>query len=140
MAKTIPLIFIDADVLIDLLTGRVPFAYDAADLFQLIADQKCRGCISSLTLLNTHYLLKKFMSEDQIRHHLHSIMKLVEVMPVGANEVGKALDSDWSDFEDAVQYFTAISAQAESIITRNKKDFLKSTIPVFSASTYSEKF
>ena len=140
MAILIPRIFIDTDVLVDLLSGRVPFAYDAGDLFQLIADKKCSGCISSLTLLNTHYLLKKFMSEDRIRHHLNTIINLVDVVPIGASEVQKALTSDWADLEDAMQYFAAMSAKAESIITRNKKDFLKSTIPVFSPSTYTEKF
>jgi len=80
------------------------------------------------------------MSEDRIRHHLNTIMNLVDVVPIGADELQKALISDWADLEDSVQYFAAMSAKAEFVITRNKKDFLKSSIPVFSPSAYTEKF
>jgi predicted nucleic acid-binding protein len=140
MGKEVSTIFIDTNVLVDLLSGRRPYAYEAADLFQLIVEKKCEGIVSSLTLLNTHYLLKKFMKEDRIRIHLEEIISLVAVAPVGADELFSALRSGWPDFEDAVQYFTSLAAHATAIVTRNSKDFLKSSIPVLTPVAFTDKF
>lgn len=67
---------------------------------------------------------------------LNSIRLLVEVLPTDDEVISTSLQSDFSDFEDAVQYNTAISGNASIIITRNPKDFGKSTIPVYTPSEF----
>lgn len=55
---------------------------------------------------------------------------------VNEETIEKGLNSDFSDFEDAVQYFSALQSGCTVIITRNGKDFRKSTIPIMTADEY----
>ena len=58
-------------------------------------------------------------------------MSFISVCDLQADVVIKSLDSDWQDYEDSVQSMTAMDTFANCIITRNKKDFRKSVIPVY---------
>jgi predicted nucleic acid-binding protein len=131
-------IFIDTNVLIDLLAKREPRYYDAACLFELSYRQEVRLALSSLSLVNAHYVLKKSISEQKIREKLHHICSnsVCRAIPLTQDIVAKALLSPFKDFEDAVQYFSALAASSDFIITSNEKDFKNSNIPVVNATGF----
>lgn len=92
--------------------------------------------ISALTFANTYYLLSRHYKADDAKKILIKFKILIEVLPVDDKILELALVSDFNDFEDAIQYHTALEGNLDMIITRNKKDFKHSKLPVMTAAEY----
>jgi predicted nucleic acid-binding protein len=131
-------IFIDANILIDLLTDREPFASDAALLFEQIATGKLLACTSANCLANVYYVLSSATKQRNVREKIGELIRLLEVVPTDSEILNKALSSDFRDFEDAIQYYSALECDARYIVTRNPKDFKKSRLRVVDAREMSE--
>lgn len=129
-------LFVDTNIVLDLLSKRKPHYYDAAKLFSLADKQQIELAVSSLTFVNAHYILCKEMSDTKARAILRRFKILVKVLPLDDKIIDLSLNADFADFEDAIQYFTALESQLEIIITRNIKDFKLSEIPVMTAGEY----
>ncbi|MEO6302318.1 MAG: PIN domain-containing protein, partial [Bacteroidia bacterium] len=132
-------IFVDTDVCLDLLSGRKPFNAVAEKLFSLADLGKIKICVSSLSFANIDYVLRSQYSANNSRQTLARFKILVTVLPVDTRTIDLAIASDFSDFEDAIQYFSAIENGITIIVTRNIKDFKKSTIKVVTPETYLAK-
>jgi predicted nucleic acid-binding protein len=133
-------IFIDSDILLDLLAKREPHYTFAAKLFTLIDQRKIIGYTSPIVFANLHYLLRKLTSNALALKSLRKLKTLVNILPVDERVIEQALNSDFTDFEDAIQYFTAINNGVNLILTRNKTDFKKSKIPVTTAEEFLKSF
>lgn len=130
-------LLIDTNTVIDLLSKRENFYDEAADLFSRADRKELNLVISSLTFANTNYILTKLKSAKEAREILRKFKVLVEVLSLDDKITELALsDDDLPDFEDGLQYYSAIENQIDIIITRNKKDFKNSKIPVLSAKEY----
>ena len=129
-------LLIDTNIIIDLLAKREQFYEEAQELFTLADEKNLSLFISALSFANTHFILTKHLSADGARKTLIKFKTLVEVLPFDDKILELALASDFNDFEDAIQYYTALDNKVEIIITRNKKDFKKSTLPVLTAKEY----
>ena len=132
-------VFVDTNIVIDLLQKRDEFYKEAQELFTLADRKKVKLYISPLTFANTYYILSRFYSSDEAKKILSKFKVLVEVLPTTDKIIELALASDFKDFEDAIQFYTALESSLEAIITRNKKDFKNNLIPVFSAKEYLNK-
>ena len=128
-------IFLDTNIVIDYLSNRIPFGEDALRIFSL-PPQQCQLCISALSFTTIFYVLRKHFNRSELLEMLNSLKLLVEVLPTDEDVISSSLQSDFSDFEDAVQYHTALYGNASFIITRNTKDFGQSTIPVYTPSEF----
>ena len=129
-------ILVDTNIIIDLLSKREEFYKEAQELFTLADQNKVKLYISSLTIANTHYLLARNNKLDEARKILIKFKVLVKVLPMDDKILELALVSDFKDFEDAIQYHTALENDLDIIITRNKKDFKSSVLPVFTANEF----
>ena len=130
-------LFIDTDVIIDFLIDRKPFSREAAIIFTLIEQKRLKGYSSSLTFSNLYYVLRKIESHNKVISKLDSLSKMVGILKVEEQTIKKALISGFSDFEDSIQYFSAIdSKKIDVIITRNIKDFKKSEIPIMTPGDF----
>jgi predicted nucleic acid-binding protein len=129
-------ILLDTNIVIDLLASREPFYAEAAELFTLADKKTIKLSISALSLANTHYILAKFTNDQEARRILRNFKVIVTVFPLDEKIVELALNSDFKDFEDAIQYFTAIENDQKLIVTRNKSDFKDSKIPVMTAGEF----
>lgn len=130
-------LLIDTNIVIDLLSKRDKFYDEAADLFSRADKKELQLTISSLTFANTNYILSKLKSPKEARAILRKFKVLVELLSLDDKITELALSDDgFTDFEDALQYYSAIENQVEAIITRNKKDFKKSKIPVLTANEF----
>lgn len=132
-------VFVDTNIIIDLLAKREPFYKDAQDLFTLSDKKEIELCISSLSFANAYYSIAKHHKEVDAKKYLSKFKVLVTVFPLEDKAIELALASDFTDFEDGLQYFIAMDNEAEIIITRNKKDFKSSKIPVMTAGEYLNK-
>jgi len=132
-------LFTDTNIVIDLLARREPYYKESAALFSLADRKKIEISISSLTLANTSYVLLKQLSAKKVKEILRKLRLVVNVLPLDNKIIGLALnDETFKDFEDGLQYFTAIENEQEIIITRNLKDYKMSQIPVMTARQFLE--
>jgi len=129
-------LLVDTNIVIDLLAKREKFLTEAQELFTLSDKKEVKLYVSSLTFANTHYILSQSLKIDDSRKILRKFKVLVEVLPMDDKIIDLSLDSDFKDFEDAIQYYTALENNLELILTRNLKDFRLSRIPVLTAKDY----
>jgi predicted nucleic acid-binding protein len=132
-------LLVDTNIVVDLLTRREDFYREAQDLFTLSDEGKVKLLVSSLTFVNTHYLLNRHKNKDESRKILIKFKVLVEVAKLDDKIIELALASDFTDFEDAIQYYTAVENGVDVIITRNLRDFKTSKLPVLTAKEYKIK-
>jgi predicted nucleic acid-binding protein len=131
--------FVDTNIVIDLLSRRAPFFDEAAVLFSLADKKQIELTVSSLTIANTGYTLLRQMDSTKAKSILRKLRMIVNMLPLDDKIVGLALnDETFEDFEDGLQYFTAIENGQELIITRNLKDFKNSKLPVMTAKQFIE--
>ncbi|GAB2786567.1 PIN domain nuclease [Rhabdobacter roseus] len=129
-------LLVDTNIVIDLLAKREYFYQEAQELFTLADTNQAELHLSALTVADTHYLLASHYKLNETRKILLKFKVLVTVLPIDDTILELALTSDFKDFEDAVQYYVALKNNVEMIITRNKKDFKNSSLPVLTAREY----
>lgn len=125
--------FIDTNIIIDFISLREPFGANAAKIFNFADMKNISLYTSSNAILTAHYVLRKIFSEEEVREAMDEILELLNILSTDKIVLKNALKSEHKDFEDAVQIFSAYQiSNLDGIITRDKKDFKKSNIPVFS--------
>jgi len=129
-------LFLDCNIVIDLLGEREPFYEPIAKLATLAEKGKIKLVVSPITYATVCYVLSKFESAKVALEKLRRFKVIVEVCTINELVVEKALNSSFPDFEDALQYFSAIDAECNIIITRNGKDFKKSMVPIMTGDEY----
>lgn len=129
-------VFVDSDIVLDLLSSRQPHYDYAAELFSLADQHVIKLYVSSLTFANVNYILSKQLPAGQARKMLLKFKTLVNVLSVNDKVIELALASDFHDFEDAIQYNTAIENGITTLLTRNLKDFKKAEIAILTAQHY----
>ena len=133
--------FIDTDVIIDFIVDRQPFSREAARVFSLIEQKKVRGYTSALCYSNLYYVLSKYASHRKVIARLNELTEFVGILKVDEEIIKSALVSDFKDFEDAVQYYTAHnSKRIDVIITRNINDYKNASLPVMTPETFLKTF
>ena len=95
--------------------------------------------MSSLSVVNAIYVGKKY-ELSVVKRRIKSILSFVSVCDLTAKVVTKALDEEWKDYEDSVQNLSAVEVFADCIVTRNKKDFQNSSIPVYTVEEFMSLF
>ncbi len=132
-------VFIDTDVILDLFLERQPFFEASAGLFMELQAKRLSGSVSPLIFSNLFYILRKELSKEGALDALRKLRLLVGVLPIDSAIVDRALASSFTDFEDAMQYYTAAAHEVDAIITRNKRDFRHSRLPVYTASEWLQE-
>ncbi len=133
-------VLIDTNVILDLLSKREPYYRACQRIFSLGDMKMVDLVISSLSLVNVHYVLNDRMKMKDVRSVVGRFKVLVDTYELNNKIIELALnDLDFKDFEDGIQFYTALEAQCQLIVTRNLKDFKKSSIPVFSPREYLAK-
>ena len=132
-------VFIDTNIAIDLLCERYPWFDDASELFSMADRGEIELFCSSLSLATASYIMEtRKMRRNEIIENLSLFCQLCTPSRVDAEVVQQALLSQFTDFEDALQYFSALTENADIIITRNGNDFALSKLPVMTAAEYLE--
>ena len=122
--------FVDTDVILDLLTRQVPHFHFSAVLFSLAEMGKFELYTSPTVMVNTFYILRKHLGNEAAKNALRKLRIILHVIDSSEKVLDLALNSNFSDFEDAIQYYTALNAGIQAIITRNLKDYKTAEILV----------
>lgn len=129
-------VFLDTNMVLDFLGEREGF-YDAVAKVLTLADKKKIKVFTSPTSIgNTFYVLAKYENAKVALEKIRKFKLLCSISVMDEEVVEKAINSDFKDFEDAMQYYSAISANCDLILTRNEKDFKNSMIPIMNAESY----
>ena len=130
-------ILIDTDVILDFFFDRQPFSDDAALIFSLCEKKKIKGYVTPVIYSNTYYLLRQTAHHDKVINKLKQLLSITDVLTMDKEVVIQALNSGFTDFEDALQNFSALkNGDISVIITRNIKDYKTSKIGVLTPDYY----
>jgi predicted nucleic acid-binding protein len=126
-------LFLDTNILIDLLADRKPYSKFAKEIFLLAEQKKVKLYTSSHSLATCYYILNKYGDDKSIRSALGHLLNIVALVPIDGDMIKKGLQSDHKDFEDSLQVFCAYSIEnIFGIVTRNIKDFKLSAVKAYS--------
>ena len=130
-------VLIDTDVILDFLFDRKPFSEDAAQILSWCENEKIQGFVTSIMLSNIYYLLRKTAKHEKVIENLKMLLNIVDVITTNKDTVLDALHSEFKDFEDALQIFSAQHHnEIKGTITRNIKDYKRSNLVVMEPETY----
>ncbi len=124
-------IFIDTDVILDVVFERKPFFYDSQKILSLVEKNYFIGFTSSLILANCYYIISSSKNKNTAIKTISKLRSILTILPFTDKEIGESLNSNIKDFEDGIQYFITINNGLETIITRNISDYRNIDINVF---------
>lgn len=128
---------IDTCIVIDALQNREPFCADAQRVFLAVANRRAGGSITAKAVTDIYYLMHRYTHGDaQSRRALSAIFALFDILDTAGLDCRRATSSEISDYEDAVMVESAIRAEVDCIVTRNKRDYEKSSVPVYSPAEF----
>ncbi len=132
-------VFLDTNIVLDFLGEREPFFQDAAKIFELWRTEALQLSLSVLTIVNCAYILHKAYSTETMMQKINWLCHSFEITPIDKWSIIQAINNAGFDFEDSVQYFSALSYHPDVIITRDKKGFANADIPVMTPSEFFER-
>ncbi|CAN5258027.1 PIN domain nuclease [soil metagenome] len=124
-------VLIDSDICLDSITARYPYSVNADKLLQAVEDGILTGVVSAESFSNIYYVLRKLSTHQEAIGLLKHLRKIFQIGTVTPEIIEKALSSGWRDFEDAIQHFCAAGEKCDAIVTRNRSDYKKSSLPVY---------
>ncbi|HPI19756.1 MAG TPA: PIN domain-containing protein [Candidatus Kapabacteria bacterium] len=129
-------LFLDTNVVIDLLGEREPFYESSAKIATLADIGKIKIIVSALTYSTVYYLLSRLEDKELVKEKIRKFKVIAETSNLTDKIIDKALSSKFKDFEDSLQYYCALEMRCNMIITRNVKDFKESEILILTPNEY----
>lgn len=129
-------VFLDTNIILDFLSEREDFYEPAAKILTLADMKKIHIFTSPTSIGNAHYILTRYEGVQIAMEKLRKFKILCSISIMNEDVVEKAIFSNFNDFEDAMQYYSALASNCDVIITRNEKDFKDSLLPVMNSNTF----
>ena len=129
-------LFLDTNILIDVIANRKPWVDEALVLLELAKQKKLTLIVADFSFINLAYITRKLFIQEELYALFSDLCLYVKVVEVGGMIIKKSFQKRWKDMEDCVQYLVAKREEADYLITRNEKDFSDSDIPVLSPSEF----
>lgn len=131
-----PRIYIDTNVMLDLLGERVPFYVPIAKIATLADKGQITMVVSALSYATVSYFLGKYENAEKAKEKLRKFKIISEIVDLDEQIIEKGLNSNFADFEDSLQYFSALKSECSILVTRNCKDFKESILPIMTAEEF----
>ncbi len=132
-------LLIDTNVILDVLCNREEFAKSAIQVFKLCEVKKVTGCISALSVANIVYILRKEMTREKVKETVDKLALLFTIVDLKGEDIKKATELDFTDYEDALQSSQATRIKANYIVTRNIKDYKNSKVTAIKPTELLER-
>ncbi|MBK8501987.1 MAG: PIN domain-containing protein [Saprospiraceae bacterium] len=130
-------LFVDSDVIIDFFADREPYINPASRIFELNELGIIQIYISAVSLNNIYYIIRKYLGHKNAIQVIEELVEITEIVGTTKKEIIQALKNEFKDFEDSIQYSSALTVNGiDAIITRNTKDYVNSAIAVFTSESY----
>lgn len=122
-------VLVDTNVLFDVLTVREPFFDASAAIWDMAERGAVSGLVSAISFNNVHYVIRKRAGRRKADEAIRLLRDVFVVVPLDLQVLSQAMDAGFNDFEDAIQFFSAVRGDAEYLLTRNPKHFPQRDIP-----------
>lgn len=133
-------IFLDTNILVDLVAKRNVFVDDAVAIFNHCQNNNIEMFTTSHSIATLHYIAKKLVNEKELRLIIEDLLDTVSIIGVNEITIRKSLKSSHKDFEDAIQIISAQSINnMNCIVTRNIKEYKYTEINVFTPNEFLNK-
>ena len=130
-------VLIDTDVILDFFFDREPFSENASRVLALCEKNEIEGFVTPVIIGNVYYLLSQKAKQQKVIEKLKNLLLILNVVVIDKNSIFLALNSDFNDFEDALQNFAAeTNGEIDVIVTRNTKDYKKSNLAIFNPEAF----
>lgn len=130
-------VLIDTDVILDFFFDREPFSENASKILSLCESKEVIGHITPVIISNVYYLLRQTAKHEKVIEKLTLLISFTEILVMDKNAIVQALSSDFKDFEDALQNYSAeLNKEIDIIITRNVKDYKNSNLAIMTPDSY----
>lgn len=133
-------VLIDSDVILDIFLRREPFFKKSAEILSICHERKIKGFITPLIVANVYYILKKSAGSEKAILEIAKLSNVLDTFPMDGDTIQGAIRSGFGDFEDALQNQAAENSGADTIITRNLKDYRKSKLAVMEPESFLKIF
>lgn len=131
-------IFIDTNILLDVILRRADFYQQAAAIWADCESRKVQGYVSAISLNNMHYIMRKMVTPDVALEYVRLVLNVFSIVPLDESILRLAVDLPQKDFEDAIQTFSAVQIKADCIVTRDKSHFSGNYMPVITPAEYAD--
>ena len=129
-------VFVDTNLLLDVLAKREPFYAAAARIWTLAETGACDALVSAISFNNVFYIVRKARDPATARRALVLLRDVFACVPADQRILNQAIDSDIPDFEDAIQFYSALHARADFLLTRNARDFPAAILPILAPDEF----
>ncbi|MGI9035656.1 MAG: PIN domain-containing protein [Pyrinomonadaceae bacterium] len=129
-------ILLDTNVVLDFVVRRQPFFAEANEIFARLANGEFDGFVSSITPINIFYIARKQYGNEPTKQAIANLLLSVKVCSVDEKIIKSALTSAIKDYEDAVQHECALAENLDAIVTRNTKDYAKSSVKIYAPTEF----
>lgn len=135
-------VFLDSNIILDIFL-KTPEFYDESKKILTILDthSDIDFFISASSVTDIFYILnKKIGDKEKTKQYLSDLMDIVSIAGIDETCIKNAMNSSWKDFEDSVQYESAVQIRSDYLVTRNIKDYKSTFVKVITPSEFLEKF
>ena len=133
-------VFIDTNIILDILLERPEFVQPAMDILQMGIDKEIELFATPLTFATCYYLLRKEIGKKDAQVALQAIKSFVEMTSMDDKQGTRALFSEMPDFEDMLQYESALANRCNVIVTRNGKHFPLDSLPILTPTQFLSEY
>jgi predicted nucleic acid-binding protein len=129
-------VFVDTNVLLDVLAHRQPFYAHSVGVWTLAEQGRVRGFVSAISFNNIYYVARKLQTRQAVNRMMAFLRDTFELVPLDKQILDQAIDADFEDLEDAIQYFSAVRAKSECVVSRDADAFRQSDLPVMTPTEF----
>ena len=129
-------VLLDTDVCLDFVLARQQFFAEAKEIFLRLAQNKFEAYIADVTAINIYYFGRKEKGRDYALRELEKLLRIVKICSINSSILQAAINSPITDYEDAVQYESALSENLDAIVTRNTKDYKNASVKIYSPTDF----
>ena len=124
-------ILFDTNVILDVLLNRKPFVELSANLVSSVENKTIEGYLCATTITTLDYLISKSRNRETAKIEIQKLLTLFQIADVNSTVLTMAINSGFTDFEDAVQYFSGKCSNVDGLVSRNTKDYKKAVLPIY---------
>ena len=128
--------FVDANILMDVVARRDPFYKDAARIWSLAEHANFEALVSAISFNNIYYVVRRASNRRAAEKALKLIRGVFVPVPLSIQILNQAIDAGFQDFEDAIQFYSALHARADCLVTRDADHFPAEDIPVLAPAVF----
>jgi len=129
-------VFLDTNIVLDVFLCREEFNSQSVAVWDACASGKADRMVSAMTLNNVHYTCAKILNRKQAIGAVRLVLAVFAIVPLDEKILRLAANNPGNDFEDAIQFYSALEAQASCIVTRDANDFPRGQIPILSPGEF----